>query len=397
MNTVNISMRTFRLVDFAAHFQKGFRNHVVPITEVPSLMETFNHYGCYATYFFYSDEVLTHMHTRGVDSLPTIAGFRGKVWAPYLPMDLDDPDLLAVTGTTRLLVSYLMDRWQIDPNGLQLYFSGSKGFHVMLDTRLFGRIVPSKTLPMLFASMRAHLTQVLPTRERGTVDLGIKDRVRLFRLPNTINEKSGLYKIPISLEQLERLRPQEIMELAREPHALTVTDETGLISKATVNENPAAARFYRRARRQIRQVSRKPFMYRFHRTKDPGRGGFSCKGMQAIWQSHVKSGVRNNCAIRLASGFRLCGLTEEETQAQLLDWNTKNDIQLPPRELENVVRSAYQNSFPYRYGCGDPVLRNFCPLATLTDCQHYLTDQQRGQGVAGNPHSGEKGGSRIKA
>jgi len=42
----------FNLVDFAAHYQKGFRNHIVAITEVPELVRRFKSYGCYATYFF---------------------------------------------------------------------------------------------------------------------------------------------------------------------------------------------------------------------------------------------------------------------------------------------------------------------------------------------------------
>ena len=148
------SMRKFHLVDFAAHFQKGFRNHVVPITEIPTLMEAFGRYGCYATYFFYSDEVVTHMGSHAPDSPPTIAGFRGKVWAPSLPIDLDDPDLSVALQAARSLASLFIDRWEIDPNGLQVYFSGSKGFHLMFDGRLFGRVVPSKSLPLLFASIR---------------------------------------------------------------------------------------------------------------------------------------------------------------------------------------------------------------------------------------------------
>ena len=110
-------MRKFRLVDFAAHFQKGFRNHVVPITEVPTLVETFERYGCYATYFFYSDEVLTHMGSHADDSPPTIAGFRGKVWSPSFPIDLDDPDLSVALQAARSLASLFIDRWEIDPHG----------------------------------------------------------------------------------------------------------------------------------------------------------------------------------------------------------------------------------------------------------------------------------------
>jgi len=34
----NRSMGRYGLVDFAAHYQKGFRNHVVPVTDAPALM-----------------------------------------------------------------------------------------------------------------------------------------------------------------------------------------------------------------------------------------------------------------------------------------------------------------------------------------------------------------------
>ena len=65
----------------------------------------------------------------------------------------------------------------------------------MLDTRLFGKILPSKNLPLIFDSLRRHLALEVPEPFRDTVDLAIKDRVRLLRLPNTIHEKSKLYKV----------------------------------------------------------------------------------------------------------------------------------------------------------------------------------------------------------
>ena len=82
-------MRSFHFVDFAAHYQKGFRNHIVSITEVPALARSFNGYGCYATYFFFSDEVLTYMSAQGDKAPASVAGYEGKVWAPFLPIDLD--------------------------------------------------------------------------------------------------------------------------------------------------------------------------------------------------------------------------------------------------------------------------------------------------------------------
>jgi len=128
-------MRKFNLVDFAAHYQKGFRNHIASIDEVPALVESFKRYGCFATYFFYSDEVLTYMSAQ--ESAPTVAGYEGKVWAPFLPIDLDHPDLLPALEAARHLTDFLLGHWQIDPNAIQIYFSGLKGFHLMLDTRVW--------------------------------------------------------------------------------------------------------------------------------------------------------------------------------------------------------------------------------------------------------------------
>ena len=107
----NRSMRKFNLVDFAAHYQKGFRNHIVSIDEVPALVESFKRYGCYATYFFYSDEALTYMSAQAEESAPTIAGYEGKVWARSLPIDLDHPNLAPALEAARQLSSFLLERW----------------------------------------------------------------------------------------------------------------------------------------------------------------------------------------------------------------------------------------------------------------------------------------------
>ncbi len=368
----NIHMREFHLVDFAAHYQKGFRNHVVSITDVPDLVKTFSRYGCYATYFFYSDELLTYMSTRTAGLMPTIAGYEGRVWAPMFPVDLDHQDLNVAVEAARYLLSYFLDRWAVDPDGIQVYFSGAKGFHLLLDTRLFDKTAPSKLLPLLFDSMRRHLALEIPETHRSTVDLAIKDRVRLLRLPNTVHEKSRLYKVVLSTDEVMRLGAEEIRELAREARPLTLTDETGFLSHVTVKENPEACRFFQRIRRQARRISRKPFAYSFRRPPDFTHITFPCAGAQRIWESHVESGFRNNCAIRLASDLRLLGLTEDEAKEKLFEWNERNGIDLPVDELQNVVRSAFQHRFPYRYSCRDEILRRFCPLPKYEACLAHL-------------------------
>lgn len=366
-------MGKFSLVDFAAHYQKGFRNHIISIDEVPALAESFRRYGCYVTYFFYSDELLSYMSAQG--SAPTIAGYEGKVWAPFLPLDLDHPDLAPALDAARYLSSFLLERWQLDPNGIQIYFSGSKGLHLMLDSRVFGKILPSKNLPLIFDSLRRHLALEIPEPFRDTVDLAIKDRVRLLRLPNTIHEKSKLYKVILSLEELRRLSPGEIRESAQTLRPLILTDETGLLSHADVKQNPAASQLFQHIRRQLQKLTRKPFAYRFRRPADLSQLAFPCAALQKIWESHIEPGYRNNCAIRLASELRLLGLSEDEAGDKLFEWNEKNRIELPVDELRNVVRSAYQHRFPYRYSCRDEILRRFCPLPDYGSCRKFVADR----------------------
>jgi len=365
--------RKYRFVDFAAHYQKGFRNHIVPITDVPALVRSFKSYGCYATYFFFSDELLTYMSAQS--GSPTVSGYEGKVWAPYLPIDLDHAELTPALVAARQLSDYFVDRWQIDLNGLQIYFSGLKGFHLLLDSRIFGRLAPARGLPALFDALRRHLAQEIPESLRATIDLSIKDRMRLLRLPNTIHEKSKLFKILLSTEELKTFDASQIRELAKKPRPLYATDETGFVSRAQIRHNPAAVQLFERIQRQLKKLTRKPFVYRFHRPDDLSQLQFPCAGLQAIWENHIEVGQRNNCAIRLASELRQFGLSAEETAQKLLEWNEHHDIELPADELRSVVRSAYQHRFPYRYSCRDDILSRFCPLRDYEACRKFVASR----------------------
>ncbi len=367
-------MQKFNLVDFAAHYQKGFRNHVVPITDVPSLVESFQHYGCYATYFLYSDEILTYMSATSGEATPTVSGYQGKVWAPFFPIDLDHQNTALALEAARHLTDMLISRWKVDAHGLQIYFSGSKGFHLMLSGHLFGKMLPSRNLPLVFDSMRRHMALELPENLRETVDLSIKDRVRLLRLPNTIHEKSKLYKVVLSLDELHRLNPEAIRNCARSARPLTLTDKTGLISYGNIAPNAAASDFLQHISRQLKKFTRKPFSYKFTRPGDIAHVEFPCAALEVIWKSHIDPGNRNNCAIRLASELRLLGLSEEETANKLMRWNETNNIGLPPDELHNVVRSAYLHHFPYRYSCRDEVLRHYCPLPDYESCRKHVSE-----------------------
>ena len=364
-------MGKYNLVDFAAQYQPGFRNNVVPIHEIPGLMKKYKHFECYSTFFQYSQDILRYMKENIVSGHPSVSGYEGKICTTFFPMDIDSPHLDLASEVTRKTVSFLTEKWCVQKEGLLVYFSGYKGFHIMLDIRIFGKVMPSKYLHLIFSKMRHNLIKQLKLDDISAFDMTIKDKVRLLRLPNTINKKSHLYKIQILLEDFNRLAPKDVLSLARTPRQLRYVDETGLISNVKfIEDNPYAVKCYKNARYLVRRSIRKEFEYHFS-LKDDDPEKVLCPAMVNIWNSHINAGYRNNCAIRLASQFRLSGFSKEKTEGLLLLWNKKNRIGLGKEELSRIVHSAYSHRFPYRYGFRDEIIRKFCPFKNLDDCECY--------------------------
>ncbi|MBI4398677.1 MAG: primase C-terminal domain-containing protein [Candidatus Omnitrophica bacterium] len=366
-------MRRYQWVDFAAAHQKGFRNHVVPLAEVAALVDQYQHVECYSTYFLFTPELLTYIELHPVDGKPSVSGFDGKIWASYLPVDIDSPVLDQSLSNARKLAEFLFLRRQILAEACPIYFSGAKGFHFTLDTRLLGRVAPSHHLHLVFAHFRKELIFSTPGLEREVFDLSIKDKMRLLRLPNTINQKTGLYKIPLTPEELFSLTRDDILAKAKNPHPLSCTDPTGMISKThSLEPDKELEKIFHRSHKVIERITRRPFRY-FIKPKhgrDPEK--FLCPGFLAMWNAHIPAGERNNCAIRLLSEFRRNGLDAEISRDLIGEWNTKHAIGLSERELEHTLKSAYARPYPYHYSCHDQIVQNHCPLGSVHRCDEWV-------------------------
>jgi len=370
----------FRFVDFAAAGQPGFRNHVVAIEEVADLVARYHAFECYASIFSFADDVLLYLTEHRVNGRASIAGYDGKVWAPFLPLDIDAgaTELDVALDLARRAYQLLTTRWMIPEGALHAYFSGAKGFHLLIDTRVFGRVLPSRHLPAIFSRIRLDLLRSLPDSARPFVDLSIGDTVRLLRLPNTRHRESGLYKVPLSTTELLQTDIAAIRNLAQSPRPLSRVRAAGLLPAAVVGAVPQAVELFDRARRAVRRA-RGPHPYRPPATPAEPETAL-CAARQAIWQRRIPPGNRNNVAIRLASAFRLAGYTADQTRALLLAWNARLRNGLPESEIIAVVHSAYVRPYPYAYGCHDEVIREFCPyVGRLADCEDYRALHRRSE------------------
>lgn len=363
-------IKEYNLVDFAARYQKGFRNNVVPIRKVPELLQRYKCFECYTTFFLYDRQILEHMKRNVRNGRGSVAGYRGKVWAPFFVMDIDSESLKEALEVSRQIVTYFLKRWDISQESLLVYFSGSAGFHIVLDTRIFGKIEPSENLDLVFAETRMQIARRAKVKKREAVDCTIKDKLRLFRLVNTINAKSGLYKVQLTLEELFESDIEDIRYKARKPQPIYFTDATALVStENNVGGSEEAKDIFQYALRQIknRKSTRVKIDYSLKDTEDPSK--VLCKAREKIWNSHVRKGSRNNVAVRLIAQFRLSGFSKEKALKLIVSWNEKNCVDLPLEELLKSVESVYGST--YSYGCNDEILKKFCPFRDRSKCKDY--------------------------
>ncbi len=374
----------YRYVDFAAHGPPGFRTHVVTVDEVAGLVARSKAFECYASIFFFADDILLYLAEHAVNGRPSIAGYDGRVWAPFLPLDIDahaPADLANALDVTRRTYRLLVEQWDVPPAATHVYFSGAKGFHLLIDTRAFGRVTPARDLHRVFSRLRLHVLRALPEAARPLFDLTIGDKVRLLRLPNTCHAGSGLFKVPLSGEELLACSASQIHTLARTPRPLTHALGAGLLPAQPVAAVPHLVELFQQVRRALRR-ERGPHPYRLGVAPLAPTEAL-CAARVNMWQTGAPVGNRNNVAIRLASAFRLAGHTHEQTLDLLLDWKRRQRIGLSETEIRSVVRSAYVRPYPYNYGCHDEVIRSYCPYVDhLNQCADYREQHPRSGRVA---------------
>jgi hypothetical protein len=76
---------------------------------------------------------------------------------------------------------------------IRIYFTGSKGFHIEVEAYALG-ISPSTELPVVFRYIASKLQEEL---NLTTLDFGVYDSRRMWRLPDSRHQKSGLFKVEL--------------------------------------------------------------------------------------------------------------------------------------------------------------------------------------------------------
>jgi len=271
----------------------------------------------------------------------------------YLDFDSDietDNDYARLKRQVVQTINYFEKGFGIPSSMQKIYFSGHKGFHLLIPDECFG-IDYCQDL-----NERYKLIAKMVDADNAcpSLDMKIYDRRRLFRIPNSINSKSGLYKVPVTKQQLRQFSYEEMKEWASEPREVE-TDEPEPIERAIAifekcfQETPEdKVRERRKAREKERKAKRsvpvdkdgKPKHYKLS----------PC--IINILEAGAVEGQRNNTAIALASSLFQNGRTREEVDAIMAEWNEINEPPIDDMELYTTINSAqgmFDNGRTYGY------------------------------------------------
>jgi hypothetical protein len=163
---------------------------------------------CYLSAFQFPDAFRVHLEATG-----STAGYIGPTWTEWIGFDIDRADdLERALSDARRLAAWIVDRFKIDPDSIMLFYSGSKGFHVLQPSGIIG------CSPAIdFHECCKRFAQIIAENAGIVVDLGVYARVNLFRAPNSKHRKTGRYKVQLTYDELLNLRPEAIIEMASEP------------------------------------------------------------------------------------------------------------------------------------------------------------------------------------
>lgn len=234
----------------------------------------------YMSIFAYNDS-----HKKHVDQTGSVAGIK-DVKTNTLVFDFDSKDLEQVKKDVLELGNRLVNIYNVDPDNIACFFSGSKGLHVVVP-------IDKEITPEEFKQATVKLAENL-----DTFDPVVSDPQRVLRVEHTRHPKTGLYKIPLHIAEVDELSTDQIKQLAKTPREDFTTNTKSVKLPETL------FKVIKKEKQEV--ISLDEFDY-----NNPPKGWKKYK--YALAQGWFDSGERHNALMVIAATCRGLGYDKEQT------------------------------------------------------------------------------------
>ena len=259
-----------------------------------------------------------------------------------LYFDFDSANLEESRLDAVKVVNFLIDELQVPKESIEVYFSGGKGFHIIVNHKVAG-ITPMHDLHLLLKHAVGYISQYLGT---VTLDLSIYTVRRMFRVPLSLHSTSKLYKIELTIEELMNLNSEDIKVLAKQPRKIEVNR---LLKEAPMLKAFIADKLTEYKELQSAKTTEQSTL-RFTKgdlpecAKDILNGG---------WK---QDGHRNQAVVQLACFFKEAGYTLTEAIGELGNFTRKftsakgYEVEKKVANTTSVVKTIYSTN-DYSFSC----------------------------------------------
>lgn len=249
----------------------------------------------------------------------------------YLDFD-NKEDFEKVREDVICSLAYLKTVFKIDYNDIEVYYSGNKGIHIMVPAEVLG-IEPNKELNLIFKSIAKKISSYTTNK---TLDMQIYDNKRMFRVPGSIHEDTGLYKIKITVEEVRSEKYNDILTRASSP--IHITKSTYMLN-AFANKQ---FQWFIQNYKQILDIG----VIKNNKTNNLK---YTPPCIEYILENGANDGNRNNTVAALASFYKSTGIDSDECIENILEWNSEKSVDLDPREITATIHSIFRKD--KAFGC----------------------------------------------
>lgn len=242
--------------------------------------------------------------------------------------DFDSPDLYLAQQDCIKTYDHITRILGTPEDAVRIYYSGSKGFHLLVQWACLGLPGPRPDLPHLYRRFADGVARHVSTNK--TLDLKIYNARRLFRVPGSVHQGTHRKKVLVDHTAL-REGPFRGGESDAEPHVEQwPTDAPRVASLLSVTLRNLDTS--ERERQERRQRLPRDFL-----TKR-----LDC--VQSVLDNGVEEGMRNDTVYTLSLYFKALGLDKKETYTIIESSAIKEKNNLDLREAARTITSAYESN-----------------------------------------------------
>ena len=294
----------------------------------------------YLSTYFYNEKQLEEYKQKG----NSVKGIH-EVKTDSLWFDFDSKEDPELARKDALELSKRLIDANIKEDAIQVYFSGRKGYNVVL--KLNREITPKQA---------ENLALYKFGRGLQTLDPSLYDATQLLRIPLTKHQDSGLFKVPLTLEELESNDTNSIKEAAKVLANFQLTKTQPI---------EVADEFYDLVQTEIKEVIKKVEIDTKFDIRTKPKGWKLSKW--AIAQGYFEPGERNEAMTILAATCRGIGydqlgayyMAKGSLEKHIIRTGRKDKFE--KKELWDIVERVFSDNWQGgQYSEDHPLIKKIC-------------------------------------